>query len=253
MSDFSAGELARLRAALSAGEARLAEVEQELADVRAEADEFARLYNARVGALQAKLEALDEQVRQARARGRGYRQVFSEGYASVDEQYRRAWSEAPPKVEAPAGPEPAALKEIEVQQLRKLYRELARAHHPDLARDERERERRTRVMAEINAAYAARSLPDLRMLAGLAAPQAREPEMTPQARVEWLKKEIARVADLIAEREHERIALEHGALMKLKVETAFARRQGRDLLAETARLIENKIKEREIELVGLGG
>jgi hypothetical protein len=249
-------DLAALRVALEEKEQALAQVVQELADLRGELDAFAREYNARVGVRQARLEALEAEVADLRWRrsAPGHRQVFSDGYASVDEQFRRAWTPPPEAEPAPAAPaSPPALDAAGEGELKRLYRELARAHHPDFATTDDERARRTRVMVEINAAYAERRLADLRAVAGLATAAPREPDLSPAARLAWLRAELARVSDLLIARERERRELEQGALMQLKVEAALGRRRGRDVLAETLSLVERKIAERELELAMLRG
>jgi len=248
-------DLAALRAVLEEKELALAQVEQELEDLRGELDAFAREYNARVGVRQARLEALEAEVAQQQRRAApGHREVFAYGYASVDDQFRRAWTRPAEPEPAPAAPvPPPALDAAGEGELKRLYRELARAHHPDFATTDDERARRTRVMAEINAAYAERRLADLRAVAGLASAASREPDLSPAARVAWLRAELARVSDVLATRERERRELEQGSLMRLKVEAALGRRRGRDVLAEALALIERKIAERELELVMLRG
>lgn len=244
-----------MRAALEEKEQALAQVEQELEDLRGELDAFACEYNARVGVSQARLEALEAEVAelQRRRAAPGHREVFAEGYASVDEQFRRAWTR-PPESEPRAAPAPPpALDAAGEGELKRLYRELARAHHPDFATTDDERARRTRVMVEINAAYAERRLVDLRAVAGLARAASREPDLSPAARLAWLRAELARVSDVLAARERERRELEQGSLMQLKVEAALGRRRGRDVLAEALALVERKIAERELELVMLRG
>jgi hypothetical protein len=249
-------ELAALRAALEAKEQALAQVEQELADLRGELDAFAREYNARVGARQARLEALEAEVAELRRRRAvpGHREIFADGYASVDEQFRRAWTRPPETEPAPAAPAPPPVLDAAGQgELKRLYRELARAHHPDFATTDDERARRTRVMVEINAAYADRRLADLRAVAGLASAAPREPDLSPAARLAWLRAELARVNDVLIAREREQRELEQGTLMQLKVEAALARRRGRDVLAEALSLVERRIAERELELAMLRG
>ena len=78
------------------------------------------------------------------------------------------------------------------EEARKLYRELARKAHPDLAQDETERERRGEFIARVNAAY---GLGDAALLRELAEEWAAGPVPAEQrlseseelyARLEWL-------------------------------------------------------------------
>src|SRR5690606_19340759 len=51
-------------------------------------------------------------------------------------------------------PEPIEMPERpENKNIKTLYRQLARQYHPDLAQDEADRERRTKIMSLINTAY----------------------------------------------------------------------------------------------------
>lgn len=82
--------------------------------------------------------------------------------------------------------------ETEAEVLR-LYRELAKRHHPDLARSAAERERRTELMLRINVAYRDRDLPTLQSIyleVQLDSPLS--PEELCRQRLSWTRHEIAR-------------------------------------------------------------
>ncbi len=83
--------------------------------------------------------------------------------------------------------------ETEAEVLR-LYRELAKRHHPDLARTPAERERRAELMLRVNVAYRDRDLATLRSIyleVQLDAPLSSE-ELCRQ-RLAWTLHEIARL------------------------------------------------------------
>jgi DnaJ-class molecular chaperone len=63
-------------------------------------------------------------------------------------------SEAPPKPLSPATE----------AKIKKLYRQLARSFHPDLASDDADRAYRTDKMTAVNDAYAARSMAERDMI-----------------------------------------------------------------------------------------
>lgn len=79
--------------------------------------------------------------------------------------------------------------------LRRLYRQLASALHPDRAPDDAERQRRHHLMGEVNAAYAQRDLLTLLRLQGDAAPAERLAALT-----RLLQEQTARLERL---RQHE--------------------------------------------------
>ena len=97
----------------------------------------------------------------------------------------------------PVAPEVAA-------ELRRLYRDLARRHHPDLARGDAERAKRERVMLRINAAFRDR---DLNALRGLhRAAEAADPAFDARPvteRLAWTVAEVARLDAVIAGLEDE--------------------------------------------------
>ena len=153
---------------------QLARFEQERADLIVELGEFELIYNARVGPLQARLEAAqlhiaEYQLRIDLIRLRGKALAPSQLEAEVEyrlrEQRRRSESASAAAEEAQSKPVPAhpidpALK----LDLKQLYRELAKSVHPDLAVDEVDRVKRSEKMTLVNAWYAQHDLASLRQL-----------------------------------------------------------------------------------------
>lgn len=89
---------------------------------------------------------------------------------------------------------PMSSIETEAEVLR-LYRELAKRHHPDLARSSAERERRAELMLRVNVAYRDRDLATLQSIyleVQLDSPLSAE-ELCRQ-RLAWTRHEIARLA-----------------------------------------------------------
>jgi hypothetical protein len=88
---------------------------------------------------------------------------------------------------------PMSSIETEAEVLR-LYRELAKRHHPDLARSAAERDRRSELMLRINVAYRDRDLATLQSIfleVQLDSPLA--PEELCRQRLSWTRHEIARL------------------------------------------------------------
>lgn len=88
---------------------------------------------------------------------------------------------------------PMSSIETEAEVLR-LYRELAKRHHPDLARSAAERERRAELMLRVNVAYRDRDLATLQSIfleVQLDSPLS--PEELCRQRLSWTRHEIARL------------------------------------------------------------
>ena len=120
---------AELQAAL---EGRLAEVEK----VAAELSTFTAIYRRRVGLLHEQLDELEREIAQAEE---GVREARAAGAAHG---------------ERPAVARPEPLPRFTADAVRKLFRDVAKAIHPDLAGDELARRRRHALMVEANRAYA---------------------------------------------------------------------------------------------------
>jgi chromosome segregation ATPase len=241
-------QLAYLRAALEQIQQELIEAEAGLADRLAEVKAFEFEFEARVGHLIDKLQALEEEIQRYHERIEivRNRQIFGNPYLSVEAQYRRAW-QAPPV----STPPPQPVGPADEAQIKKLYRQLARRCHPDLALNEADRARRTRIMAAINDAYAARSLAELialvrevdrAELAGQAPPDWTEAQL-----VQALETELAQCRRRVGEIKEEIRHLSQRPSVHLSLEVKLARRRGHDLLAEMAAELEQKISRRTVE------
>ncbi|MBE7472117.1 MAG: hypothetical protein DPW09_21965 [Anaerolineae bacterium] len=234
-------KLTRLRAAVEQAKTELIEKEAQLADRLAEVNAFEFQFEARVGYLYDKLEALEAEIERYMERLHLLRQKqHGQDYASVDFQYRRAWQAPPPAAPTPPPQPPPPTDEAEI---RRLYRHLARSFHPDLAADELERARRTEQMAAINNAYAARSLPELLALSETLNVQ----RSTFNVSVEALQAELDRCQRRVREIERELSQLPQRPSVQLSLEVKLARRRGRDLLGELAAETEKKIARKTVE------
>ncbi len=243
-------KLARLRADVALAQDELIDAEAELADQKADIALFEHEYNARIGNALDQLADLETEVKHYLDRIKEHRnkRIFGTTHVPVEEQYRRIWQQPPPK---PPPPPPEPTTPATEAQIKKLYRKLARHFHPDLAQDDAERKHRTDKMAAINDAYAARSVMELMALAremeGAQAGSLPGTGKTDEEMVRVLEKEIQRCHRRLREIDLEMNQLHTHHLVELMVEVKFAKRQGRDLLAEMAEEVARKIARKEAE------
>lgn len=154
--------------------------------------------------------------------------------------------------------DPRCSKEAAPPDLKRLFREIARAAHPDLASDPATRHRRHSIMAEANRAYAERDEDRLRLIMRS---WPREPDrlvLDPHADPDDVRRRIIEVTELLAQLDLEAADLHQSAIAELKAKMERTRAQGWDLFAgmvsqvktdiarETAKLI--KLRRRETPL-----
>ena len=128
--------------------------------------------------------------------------------------------------------------------LKKLYRQLAKLVHPDLAPSERERARRTGMMAEANRAYAHGDIARLRALLD-------EWELSPESvpgddvgadlvrtirKIDQVERRLVVLGSEIAD-------LKHSDLYSLKERADASARSGQDLLEQLAEQLKAEIRK----------
>ncbi|HEX8738116.1 MAG TPA: J domain-containing protein [Pyrinomonadaceae bacterium] len=139
-------ELEKKRRKLERLKDRLADREEEMAELRAELEQTEANYTMEVGRFYAELDEIEAQIAEEELK---LVPDDEEIKKKVEELRRRAEESAAELEEASChnkfNPTPEA---------KKAYHNLARMIHPDLAIDDEERERRHRLMARLNDAYA---------------------------------------------------------------------------------------------------
>lgn len=196
---------ARLERAVRAAEQALIEFEIALETFRVEVENFSRLHHQRLGPMYARLDELDAMIAEARASRSGDPEDLRkarEARAMVQpmpgiEELFHDWLDS----DGLSAEAAAMLTDQPVQppkrvrptdEVRKLYRDLARKAHPDLAQDDTERARRDEFITRVNAAYGRGDEALLRQLAEewAAGPAPQEPRLSESeelyARLEWL-------------------------------------------------------------------
>ncbi|GGL91078.1 hypothetical protein GCM10010129_38590 [Streptomyces fumigatiscleroticus] len=251
----------RLEQAVRAAEQALIEFEIAVETFRVEVENFSRLHHQRLGAMYARLEELDARILEAKADRSGDpedRRRADEARAALlpipgVEELMHGWMdgdglfpEATAMLTDQAVRPPQRVRPSE--EARRLYRDLARKAHPDLAQEENERRRREEFITRVNAAYARGDEAVLRELAEewAAGPA---PERRPgrgeelYARLEWLaqRKELL---TLVA-KELEESAI--GSMLRLAPDDPDR------LLDEIAEQLAAQVAEREAELAVLLG
>ena len=153
-----------------------------------------------------------------------------------------AWGEREPEQE----PERRAVVSDDAK---RLFRQLARLIHPDLAGDAEERERRTNLMVAANDAY---EQGDVAALERLLADWHASPEAVTvsgaAAELERTLRRIAQVEAGIARIDEEVAELEASAMGWLRRRVEKATREGWDLLAHMVRELDRQISEAQLEL-----
>jgi hypothetical protein len=140
-------ELNKKRAVLERLKDRLADREEEMADLRAELEQFEANYSMQVGRLYAELDDIEAQIAEEE-----YKLVpDDEEIKKKAEELRRRAEESAARAQEAA--EAAEKKWEPTVEAKKAYHNLARTIHPDLALDAAEKEKRHGLMAQLNQAY----------------------------------------------------------------------------------------------------
>lgn len=157
----------RLERAVRAAEQALIEYEIAVETFRVEVENFSRLHHQKLGPMYARLDELDAEIAEARAARTG----DPEDVRKADEARARVlpmpgveelfhgWMDGEglfPEAVAMLTDQPVRPPQRvrPSDEARKLYRELARKAHPDLAQEDTERARREEFITRVNAAYA---------------------------------------------------------------------------------------------------
>lgn len=140
-------ELARLNAQQRELEDQLASAELALESATAETERFQQRYYRAVGALYAELDELEAKIARAELR-QAPNDPKLHANAKASEQRAKRSAEEAGLAAIESKPQPEITSE-----LKQAYRRAVKLLHPDLALTEKERLRRTALMAQVNLAY----------------------------------------------------------------------------------------------------
>jgi hypothetical protein len=228
-------ELEAKLAELSRLQAVLVDRELELATLEAELAAFERLYLSRLGSRYATLDELEAQIAERDAArphaGEAERARAAEARTRAEES-ARATADA-----ADIAEQPPPSKE-----LKDLFREVAKAVHPDLAATDAERAERERLMAAANEAYRAR---DVARLQQILAEWRDSPDAVPgedvASRLIRTIRNIARVISRIQELDQSIEAIRTSDMLVLKARIEAAAASGQNLWAVLERDLDGAI------------
>jgi len=168
------------------------------------------------------------------------RSAAAEARAQAEESYAAAHGDAAKAVEFSPSPE-----------VDKLFREVARQVHPDLADDEADRALRARLMVAANLARARGDADALRKILEeyKSSPESVKGEGA-AADLQRILRQIARISKRLAEIEAEVAELTSSEFAMLMAKVDSARAKGRNLLAEMAKDVQRRIElaRREYEV-----
>ncbi len=209
--------LEELRSQVAELEAMLGERDAEAARAQSDLDTFRVKYRAQVGTLHEQLDEIERAIAEAE-RGELSKQgpIRTGGHS-----------------DQPAGARPEPAPRFTSDAVRRLFRDVAKTIHPDLARDEHTRDRRHSLMIEANRAYA---LGDEEQLRWILHAWERSPEAVqgsdPEAMRLRLVRRIAQIEEQLEMTIRELAELKDSPLWKLKTMVDEAAAQGKDLVRE---------------------
>ena len=228
-------ELAKKRNELALLQTELAERELYSANLRAELSAFEGRYLREVGVLYAELDDWNARIAKLVAEEEGTveaRAAASRARAQAEESYSAAHGAAARAIEFTPSPE-----------LKKLYRDVAKRVHPDLATDDADRAQRERLMAEANRAYQQGDVDALRRIL-------EEYESSPEslrgagvaADLVRVIRQIRQVQKRLVQIELEIASLIDSDIAKLRAKADAARAEGRELLTEMAENVRRRVE-----------
>lgn len=219
-------ELDDLQSRAAEFEATLRERSADLARMKSGLVAFKIQYRQEVGLLHDELDTLESAIDKA----------------ELGEISRRLEDSAPGQTAASTDPPREASARYTSDAVRRLFRDVARAIHPDLARDERARDTRHALMVEANRAYA---LGDEERLRRILHSWERSPEAVqggdPESTRLRLVRRIVQLEEQLEICAGEVAALQDTPLWKLKAMVDEATGRGKDLIGDMVRRLKRDI------------
>ena len=235
--------IATLRLKIVSQEKEIAVLELDCQSIADDLAEFETRYNRLVKPISDQIDAVKSAL--DTLRDLLFQQQTGNDQQTIESLWRDTASQTseryiPPHERDFAIPEPIepAPKSDEPKTMKQLYRQLARQYHPDLANDEADRERRTKIMSLINNAYQEEDFETLKTL-NQATNEQKTAVVDSQMpldvmRLRSLQQQYHDLAVEIRDLKEKRHDLVYGDMMALKLEASIAKSQGEDLLVSLA-------------------
>ena len=240
-------ELNKKRAVLERLKDRLADREEEMADIRSELERFEAQYTMEVGRLYADFDEIEAQIAEEEAK-----------LVPDDQEIRKKAEEMRRRAEESAARandedlEGISFRLKPTAEAKKAYHDLAREIHPDLALDAAEKERRHGLMAKLNEAY---SVGNQSLLDRMADDFRTSPD---QVKGDAVGDDLVRTIRQISQVKHRFIELrrelhkaENSELFALHQQAQAEQAEGRNMLKQMAERTKTHIKKSERRLVNL--
>jgi len=219
-------DIGTLRRRLAELEGAVAERSAELTRIQTGLQAFRIRYRREVGLLHEELEELERGIAEAEL-GEIAKRLATESDRPAARSAHRPTEAAP---------------RFSTDSVRRLFRDVAKTIHPDLARDDLTRDRRHALMVEANRAYA---VGDEERLRSILEAWERSPEAVqgsdPEAARLRLVRRIAQMEERLETYRLELAALQETPLWKLKAMVDEAAARGKDLVADTVRRLKRDI------------
>jgi hypothetical protein len=225
------------RAALQAIEDRLAARERELDTLKTELQTLQERYLREVGTMYAELATLESAVAEIEIR-LGLREPPAE-------------TDDPSSGAAGAVDDGCSHRPAPSADLKRVFRDVARAIHPDLARDDAARFRRHSLMAEANRAYSEQDADRLLLILHA---WSHDPEAIDDLHLDEetrLRRRLAAAEATLAAVEAEFAELRGSAIYRLKQKIDETRRQGWDLFGEIVMQVKTEVSRANARLRSL--
>jgi hypothetical protein len=219
-------DIETLRSRIAGLEGALRERAAEVTRAKTDLAAFRIRYTQEVGSLHEQLDELDRAIAEA----------------ELGEMAKRLEDERGADTVSPSNTEAETTARYTSDAVRRLFREVAKTIHPDLARDELARDRRHTLMIEANRAYAMGDEERLRRIlhAWENSPEAVQGSDDESERLR-LQRRIAQMEEELEGWGRELVELQDAPLWKLKVMVDEAAARGKDLVADMVRRLKRDI------------
>lgn len=242
-------ELATKKSELERLSQLLAEKELNLEELKLTVAAFQHRYYSQLGKRYVELDELRAQIAELKARQMPKDHDLNQEAVSARIQARKTAEEYEG---IDVEPQTDSLDPEESEDAKRLYRKIASIIHPDKATEDKARNLRTRLMAELNEAYAQKDITKMQNTLDQwhESPEAISGEGTSAELVRTIRA-IAQIKRRISEIEAEITAIMTSDIYELMVKVHDADLAGRDILTEMSVFIDSEIEDARNELARL--